>query len=91
MIGLMIPKVLGTVVELAASVAVDSAIKVATPTNVKAFQGFLIKGGALLLSGLVATKLSELTVKNAEAVVETLNKIPDEIEVAPSDLDDTAL
>ena len=46
MIGLMIPKVLGTVVEIAASVAVDSAIKVATPSNVKTITGFMIKGGA---------------------------------------------
>lgn len=78
MIGMMIPKILGTVVELAASVAVDSAVKVATPSNTKAITGFLIKGGTLLLGGLVATKMSEIVVKNAEAVVKTIAEVPDE-------------
>ena len=81
MLGLMLPKLLGTVVEIAASVAVDSAVKVATPSNVKAVTGFIIKGGSMLLGGLVAAKLGSIVVSNTEAIVEAVQRDPETIVV----------
>lgn len=72
MLTALIAPVTSLLVSASTSVAIDNAVKIITPPNVKAVTSFGIKVGTIIIGGIIAGKIADYTVKNVEAVIETV-------------------
>lgn len=78
--GPLIPLLIGSAVSMATNVAVDSAVKLITPSGLNAIKGFLIKGGTFLLAAAVAAKAESFVSKQVEEISEIVKNTPDPVQ-----------
>lgn len=76
-----IAPVLGLVVTTSASIAFEGLAKQLVPSDLKAIPGFGVKIGVAVVGGILAGKLAQIVIDNAQSVVDTVTNATESDEV----------
>jgi hypothetical protein len=80
-----IAPVLGIVVTTSASIAFEGIAKQLVPSDLKAVPAFGVKIGVAVVGGIIAGKIAQIVIDNAQSVVDTVVK-PESEEVASEEV-----
>ena len=82
----LIAPVLGLVVTTSASIAFEGIAKQLVPSDLKAVPAFGVKIGVAVVGGILAGKIAQVVIDNAQSVVDTVTKNYESEEVASEEV-----